>query len=147
MFVQHYRHCSSCRCDSPPVGLYLCYDAFRPPHVVAVSVGFSLLGVGSGVEVKGGEGVVVVVAAVVVVVEEVVLGALVRRWYLHLGWVGLLSAIVGFFFDSVVLYYVDGVGVEGVPALGIAVCQCDPPMCFRPVRCYAISGYPRPCSV
>ena len=84
--------------------------------------------------------------AAAVVVEEVVLGTLTRRWYLHLGSVVRLSAIVGYFFGFVVLY-ADGVGVEGAPALGIAVCQCDPPMCLRPVRCYTIGGYPRLCSV
>lgn len=144
MFVQHYRHCSSCRCDSSPVGLHLCYDASRPPHVAAFSVGFSLLGVGFDVEVMGGEEEVVAAAAVVG--EVVVLGTLARRWYLHLGSVDRLSAIVGSFCGFVVLY-ADGVGAGGVPALGIVVCQCDPPMYLRPVRCCTISGYPRPCSV
>ena len=61
MFVQHCRHRSSCRCDSPPVGLHLYYVAPRFPHVVAFSPdGFSLLGVvGSDVEGmrEGGEAV------------------------------------------------------------------------------------------
>ena len=142
MFVQHYRHCSSCRCGSSPVGLRLCYDAFSPPHVAVFSVGFSLLGVGFDVEVMGGEEVV----AAAVVEEVVVLGTL-AQWCLHLGSVAdRLSAHVGSFYGFVVLY-ADGVGAEGIPALDIAVCQCDPPMYLRPVRCYTINGYPRPCSV
>ena len=76
-----------------------------------------------------------------------VLGALVRRWYLHLDSVDRLIAIVGSFVFGFVVLYADGVGLEGVQVLDIAVCQCDPPMCLRPVRCYTISGYPRPCSV
>ena len=58
MFVQHCRHRSSCRCDSPPVGLHLYYVAPCFPHVVAFSpVGFSLLGVVVGSDVEGmGEG-------------------------------------------------------------------------------------------
>ena len=140
MFVQHYRHCSSYRCDSPPVGLRLCYDAFSPPHVAVFSVGFSLLGVGFDVEVMGGEEEVAGAAAVVV--GEVVLGTLARRWYLHLGSVGRLIDVFGF-----VVLYADGVGAEGVPVLDIAICQCDPPMYLHPVRCHTISGYPRPCSV
>ena len=86
-----------------------------------------------------------VVAAVAV--EEVVLGTLVRRWYLHLGSVDRLTALVGSFVFGFVVLYADGVGAGGVPVLDIAVCQCDPPMYLRPVRCHTISGYPRPCSV
>ena len=64
MFVQHYRHCSSCGCDSSPVGLHLWYDASRLPHVAAFSVDFSLLGVGFDVVVMGGEEEVAVAAEV-----------------------------------------------------------------------------------
>ena len=97
----------------------------------------------------GGEGEVAVAAAVaaVVGVEEVVLGTLACRWYLHLGSVNRLIVLVGSFVFGFVVLYADGVGVEGALALGIAVCQCDPPMCLRPVRCYTIGGYPRLCSV
>ena len=85
--------------------------------------------------------------AAVVGVEEVVLGTLARRWYLHLGSVNRLIVLVGsFFVFGFVVLYADGVGAEGVPALGISVCQCGPPMCLRPLRCYTISGYPRLCS-
>lgn len=81
------------------------------------------------------------------VVEVVVLGTLARRWYLHLGSVAdRLSANVGTFCGFVVLY-ADGVGAAGVLVQGIAVWLCDPPMHLRPVRCYTINGYPRPCSI
>ena len=148
MFVQHYRHCSSCRCDYSLVGLHWCYDASRPPHVAAFFVGFSpLLGGGFDVGVVGGEG------AVVGGGEVVVLGTLARRWcllarrwYLHIGSVGWMSVVVVFFCGFVVLY-VGGVGAEGVPILGIAVCRCGPPIRLHPLQCCTIGGYLRPCSV